>query len=227
MQAVGVRVETSHDSVLDIVGTGGDGANTVNISTGACILAAACGARVAKVCPTASAASSAAAVYSPVAVPRRLHSGSAAHFAGFKCAKSQSGPNFPLIGLTTSSSVLVVCVFSPPLAAWEPFGLQCLWECRCSRSPGSRHSTLGPEVREHSGYTSCRWLVNLRGRTEAWQCCTLCYMLHAVKVQIVQYRWYSTVPSLPWLMLLTLRVWRGAWTRLAWGSCLHPGTTPP
>eukprot|EP01018_Ginkgo_biloba_P029108 Gb_38022 [translate_table: standard] len=33
---------------LDIVGTGGDGANTVNISTGACILAAACGARVAK-----------------------------------------------------------------------------------------------------------------------------------------------------------------------------------
>lgn len=33
---------------IDIVGTGGDGANTVNISTGACILAAACGARVAK-----------------------------------------------------------------------------------------------------------------------------------------------------------------------------------
>merc|ERR1711915_679877 len=32
----------------DIVGTGGDGANTINISTGACILAAACGARVAK-----------------------------------------------------------------------------------------------------------------------------------------------------------------------------------
>ena len=35
--------------VLDIVGTGGDGANTVNISTGACVLAAACGAKVAKV----------------------------------------------------------------------------------------------------------------------------------------------------------------------------------
>eukprot|EP00252_Welwitschia_mirabilis_P016939 TRINITY_DN3769_c0_g1_i1.p1 TRINITY_DN3769_c0_g1~~TRINITY_DN3769_c0_g1_i1.p1 ORF type:complete len:408 (-),score=83.76 TRINITY_DN3769_c0_g1_i1:251-1474(-) len=33
---------------LDIVGTGGDGANTVNISTGACILAAACGVEVAK-----------------------------------------------------------------------------------------------------------------------------------------------------------------------------------
>ncbi|XP_057818310.2 anthranilate phosphoribosyltransferase, chloroplastic isoform X2 [Cryptomeria japonica] len=33
---------------IDIVGTGGDGANTVNISTGACLLAAACGARVAK-----------------------------------------------------------------------------------------------------------------------------------------------------------------------------------
>ncbi|KAL2609440.1 hypothetical protein R1flu_028013 [Riccia fluitans] len=36
------------DDALDIVGTGGDGANTVNISTGASILAAACGARVAK-----------------------------------------------------------------------------------------------------------------------------------------------------------------------------------
>eukprot|EP00850_Spirogloea_muscicola_P006183 SM000029S10478 [mRNA] locus=s29:338512:341300:- [translate_table: standard] len=36
------------EDVLDIVGTGGDGANTVNISTGACVLAAACGAKVAK-----------------------------------------------------------------------------------------------------------------------------------------------------------------------------------
>ncbi|XP_010549687.1 PREDICTED: anthranilate phosphoribosyltransferase, chloroplastic [Tarenaya hassleriana] len=36
------------DDVVDIVGTGGDGADTVNISTGASILAAACGAKVAK-----------------------------------------------------------------------------------------------------------------------------------------------------------------------------------
>ncbi|KNA14878.1 hypothetical protein SOVF_103310 [Spinacia oleracea] len=36
------------EGVVDIVGTGGDGANTVNISTGASILAAACGAKVAK-----------------------------------------------------------------------------------------------------------------------------------------------------------------------------------
>ncbi|XAR51884.1 Anthranilate phosphoribosyltransferase [Bertholletia excelsa] len=41
------KVEGIEDAV-DIVGTGGDGANTVNISTGASILAAACGARVAK-----------------------------------------------------------------------------------------------------------------------------------------------------------------------------------
>lgn len=41
------RVEGLED-VVDIVGTGGDGANTVNISTGASILAAACGAKVAK-----------------------------------------------------------------------------------------------------------------------------------------------------------------------------------
>ena len=34
---------------IDIVGTEGDGANTVNISTGASILAAAFGAKVAKV----------------------------------------------------------------------------------------------------------------------------------------------------------------------------------
>ena len=37
------------NDVVDIVGTGGDGANTVNISTGASILTAACGAKVAKV----------------------------------------------------------------------------------------------------------------------------------------------------------------------------------
>nr|BAJ87749.1 predicted protein [Hordeum vulgare subsp. vulgare]BAJ88663.1 predicted protein [Hordeum vulgare subsp. vulgare]BAJ92390.1 predicted protein [Hordeum vulgare subsp. vulgare]BAJ96150.1 predicted protein [Hordeum vulgare subsp. vulgare] len=42
-----VRVEGLHDAV-DIVGTGGDGADTVNISTGSTILAAAAGAKVAK-----------------------------------------------------------------------------------------------------------------------------------------------------------------------------------
>ncbi|XP_057514947.1 anthranilate phosphoribosyltransferase, chloroplastic-like [Actinidia eriantha] len=42
------RVEGLNEDGVDIVGTGGDGANTVNISTGASILAAACGAKVAK-----------------------------------------------------------------------------------------------------------------------------------------------------------------------------------
>lgn len=42
------KVEGLED-LVDIVGTGGDGANTVNISTGAAILAAACGAKAAKV----------------------------------------------------------------------------------------------------------------------------------------------------------------------------------
>ncbi|KMZ65860.1 Anthranilate phosphoribosyltransferase [Zostera marina] len=41
------KVDGLNDSV-DIVGTGGDGANTVNISTGASVLAAACGVRIAK-----------------------------------------------------------------------------------------------------------------------------------------------------------------------------------
>ena len=42
-----IVVPTSH-TVLDIVGTGGDGLNTVNISTGSAILAASCGIKVAK-----------------------------------------------------------------------------------------------------------------------------------------------------------------------------------
>ncbi|MFZ4116759.1 MAG: anthranilate phosphoribosyltransferase [Chthoniobacterales bacterium] len=41
------RVPNIH-SALDIVGTGGDGANTINISTGAALLAASCGIKVAK-----------------------------------------------------------------------------------------------------------------------------------------------------------------------------------
>lgn len=47
MQLKAVPVHTSCD-VLDIVGTGGDGIGSVNISTGACVLAAAAGAHVAK-----------------------------------------------------------------------------------------------------------------------------------------------------------------------------------
>jgi anthranilate phosphoribosyltransferase len=42
-----ITLRTDH-TVLDIVGTGGDGLNTVNISTGSAILAASCGVKVAK-----------------------------------------------------------------------------------------------------------------------------------------------------------------------------------
>lgn len=42
-----IVVPTSH-AVLDIVGTGGDGLNTINISTGSAMLAASCGIKVAK-----------------------------------------------------------------------------------------------------------------------------------------------------------------------------------
>ena len=45
--AAKVTVENS-DNLLDIVGTGGDGANTFNISTASMFVAAAAGARVAK-----------------------------------------------------------------------------------------------------------------------------------------------------------------------------------
>ena len=38
----------THHNVLDIVGTGGDGAHTVNISTGSAILAASCGVKIVK-----------------------------------------------------------------------------------------------------------------------------------------------------------------------------------
>ena len=47
MQSRAVEV-VAGDDVLDIVGTGGDDAGTVNISTGSCVLAAAAGAKVAK-----------------------------------------------------------------------------------------------------------------------------------------------------------------------------------
>ena len=41
-------VVPTHHTVLDIVGTGGDGLNSVNISTGSALLAASCGIKVAK-----------------------------------------------------------------------------------------------------------------------------------------------------------------------------------
>lgn len=43
-----VKVDCSPHNVVDIVGTGGDGIGSVNISTGASVIAAAAGARVAK-----------------------------------------------------------------------------------------------------------------------------------------------------------------------------------
>lgn len=43
-----VQQVSTHNDVVDIVGTGGDGIGSVNISTGACIIAAAAGAKVAK-----------------------------------------------------------------------------------------------------------------------------------------------------------------------------------
>lgn len=112
MQAVGVPVLTSHDSVLDIVGTGGDGANTVNISTGACVLAAACGARVAKVGSAACASSCASAVHSQAAVWRQVHSGTVANFASFSRLDDQARPSCSQA--SPHSSLLGMCAFASP-----------------------------------------------------------------------------------------------------------------
>jgi anthranilate phosphoribosyltransferase len=48
LRAVMTRVEHRFDEVVDTCGTGGDGAHTLNVSTGAAIIVAACGAIVAK-----------------------------------------------------------------------------------------------------------------------------------------------------------------------------------
>lgn len=48
MRALATRVTVSQDYLVDLVGTGGDGANLFNVSTAATFVAAAAGARVAK-----------------------------------------------------------------------------------------------------------------------------------------------------------------------------------
>ncbi|WP_299944631.1 anthranilate phosphoribosyltransferase [uncultured Microbulbifer sp.] len=48
MRALATKVELSLDNTVDIVGTGGDGANLFNVSTASSFVAAAAGARVAK-----------------------------------------------------------------------------------------------------------------------------------------------------------------------------------
>lgn len=48
MRAHAVRVEPARDDVIDTAGTGGDGSGTLNLSTGAALVAAAAGAAVAK-----------------------------------------------------------------------------------------------------------------------------------------------------------------------------------
>jgi anthranilate phosphoribosyltransferase len=48
MRALATRVEISGDHVIDIVGTGGDGSSTFNISTASCFVVAAAGGTVAK-----------------------------------------------------------------------------------------------------------------------------------------------------------------------------------
>jgi len=48
MRELATPVEVNDPHLVDLVGTGGDGANLFNVSTGACFVAAAAGARVAK-----------------------------------------------------------------------------------------------------------------------------------------------------------------------------------
>ena len=48
MRKLATRVELGGDPSVDIVGTGGDGSGSLNLSTGSALLAAACGLRVAK-----------------------------------------------------------------------------------------------------------------------------------------------------------------------------------
>ena len=48
MRSLVTRVQVSQERLVDLVGTGGDGANLFNVSTAACFVVAAAGGRVAK-----------------------------------------------------------------------------------------------------------------------------------------------------------------------------------
>lgn len=48
MRELAVKVDLGFDNLIDLVGTGGDGANMFNVSTAACFVAAAAGVKVAK-----------------------------------------------------------------------------------------------------------------------------------------------------------------------------------
>ncbi|RLN79793.1 hypothetical protein DYB28_013685 [Aphanomyces astaci] len=102
------RLVTLQEGVktLDIVGTGGDGANTVNLSTSAAILAAACGAKVAK-----HGNRSVSSRYAPHFHPAMKHVGPVRKSMGIRSVFNILGPLINPAKCQTS----VIGVYTPAL----------------------------------------------------------------------------------------------------------------
>ena len=115
LRSVMAGVDHDFPEVLDTCGTGGDGAHTLNVSTGAAIVVAACGAIVAKHGNSSvSSRSGSADVVNALGIPTHLdpaHQGAVHREAGIAFLMAPAHHPAPRRGRPTSSSVCTTTRF--------------------------------------------------------------------------------------------------------------------